>query len=333
MGMTLAKHLWPFVAFPVLWVSCLAGNGQAAPLFTVTDLGLGSPSNLSNPGNPDGSWSFLDMNVQNRLQVDSAGQVTSAPFPTPVTASWNGANSQVVPYQLWYNGQTPDAVVLSQAGNNVAGWGTDASRNWRGFASINGQAMLVGPLPGDVFSQATGVNKAGQVVGLSSPSGFNGKAFLFSPQTGIQAIPLPTGMHGMAYAINDSGLIAGAYGNASPGVDGSVHAFISNNGSNAIDLSRLIDPKSGWNLTMAMDINNLGQIATYGVGTDGLSHKLLLTPVGTLDPSQFVAAADGGSGVTGTTPTPVPEPSTLAFLGIVLAWMGRNRLGRSVDSR
>lgn len=44
------------------------------------------------------------------------------------------------------------------------------------------------------------------------------------------------------------------------------------------DLNSLIDPLSGWTITEAFDINDLGQIVAYGCTTSACS-PLLLTPI------------------------------------------------------
>jgi len=60
-----------------------------------------------------------------------------------------------------------------------------------------------------------------------------------------------------------------------------------------VDLNSQIDPSLGWELLLAVDINNIGQITGYGL-RNGQTRAFLLTP----DAS------------------PVPEPSSLAMWGI-----------------
>ncbi len=77
------------------------------------------------------------------------------------------------------------------------------------------------------------------------------------------------------------------------------------------DLNTLIPASSGWFLTGGMSINNNGQILATGVGPDGswagAQDVFLLTPI-------------AGS--------EVPEPSTLAFFGLVAAGLALHHAWR-----
>lgn len=55
------------------------------------------------------------------------------------------------------------------------------------------------------------------------------------------------------------------------------HAYIFSDGK-IMDLNSLIDPASGWNLELATDINDNGQIVGTGI-VGGMHHAYLLTPV------------------------------------------------------
>jgi hypothetical protein len=82
------------------------------------------------------------------------------------------------------------------------------------------------------------------------------------------------------------------------------------------DLNDLIDPALGWTITSAVALNELGQILANGtLLKDGTTYQssLLLTPGGLPVP---------------ISPSPVPEPSTLAVFGTLaaaLAWRQRHR--------
>jgi probable HAF family extracellular repeat protein len=81
------------------------------------------------------------------------------------------------------------------------------------------------------------------------------------------------GPYSLAYDINDSRQIVGeAY--LSEDVD---HAFVYADGI-MTDLNTLT-PGSGWTLTQARAINDLGQIVGYRINPSGQEHAFLLTPI------------------------------------------------------
>ena len=68
-------------------------------------------------------------------------------------------------------------------------------------------------------------------------------------------------------------------------------------------LNLLIPPLSGITLTSAVGINAAGEIVAYGTNSSGQSHEYFLTPL----------------------ESPVPEPSTLVFVGMAIAGLGIRR--------
>jgi hypothetical protein len=88
------------------------------------------------------------------------------------------------------------------------------------------------------------------------------------------------------------------------------------------NLNSLIDPKSGWSILYAQEINNLGQILAYG--TNGsTSGALLLTPSEMPPPGDPIY------------PTIAPEPGSLAIYGLMAAGLAmrfrwRHRSGAAV---
>jgi len=117
----------------------------------------------------------------------------------------------------------------------------------------------------------------------------------------------------VTYTITDLGTLGGSSSspsgiNASGQVVGysytagnlSTHAFLYSDGA-MVDLNSLTGPASGWQqLDYAQGINDAGQIVGYGINAAGQTHAFLMTP--------DVAA--------------VPEPSTLATMGLALAATG-----------
>jgi len=116
-------------------------------------------------------------------------------------------------------------------------------------------------------SYANDINNRGQVVGnFLTADRHKFHAFLYR---GDRFTDL--GFAGTPLAVNDEGYIVGTMN-----VLGKQHAFVYENGR-AVDLNAAIPPRSGWELTCASDINNLGQIVGYGI-VHNTFRAFLLTP-------------------------------------------------------
>jgi len=172
---------------------------------------------------------------------------------------------------------------------------------------------------------ANAVNNSGQVAGSEvtvtpgSQFGPNGPA-IDTPGKGWQFIGMSGGY---AAGINNLGQVVG--GMPFQSSNAALHAFVwTNDGQPPSDLNTLID-STKWNLTIATGINDKGQIVAYGTDPSGQDHALLLTPINSnasLLPTQNLPA-----------PPPIPEPSTLFFLGLILSAAGLKKLIRRGVSR
>jgi len=173
------------------------------------------------------------------------------------------------------------------------------------FLYTNGGMLDLGTLGGE-SSYGFGINNLGQVVGRSYAAGAGGsKGFLYSSGSMIDLGNLG-GDHVDAFSINDSGQVVGYSHTA----DHSTHAFLYSNGS-MTDLNSLLDPLSGWTVTIAYDINSWGDIAAEGYNPKFGNRDLLL-----------LSSADHS----------VPEPGSLELLGaagIALCVHRRRQIGTS----
>lgn len=149
---------------------------------------------------------------------------------------------------------------------------------------INGIAFLwtagagfsdLGNLPGFRYAYATAINTSGQVVGQLSNDTGPIDGFFWTAGSGMTDLgALPGFAYIQPYAINAGGVVVGQASNDSPR---SGRAFIWQNGT-ITDLNTLIPGGSGWVLSIAIGINDNGQITGTGI-VGGQMHAFLLTPI------------------------------------------------------
>ncbi|MEA5112971.1 MAG: VPLPA-CTERM sorting domain-containing protein [Geobacteraceae bacterium] len=198
-----------------------------------------------------------------------AGQVNAINDKGQMTGQETASSSAII-----YNngtvtnlGTLGGTMSLGNAINNsgqVAGYSITSSNETHAFLYSNGAMSDLGTFGGSQ-SMAYDINNSGQVVGTFQTSANETHIFLYN--NGIMT-ELGTGI---AYGINDLGQVVGRASTTS-----GAFAFLSTNGIMS-DLNSLIPAGTGWTLTYAKDINNLGQITGYGT-INGKTHAFLLTP-------------------------------------------------------
>ena len=138
----------------------------------------------------------------------------------------------------------------------------------------------LGVVSGRTFSEATGINDNGQVVGRISGGGFGGSlGFVWDPVTGMTALEgfRSTNDSNQAFGINQSGQIIGtSYRDV-----GDEHAIIWNSDGTKIDLG---DLPGGNDNSFGAGINNAGQATGLGISSAGRRAFLWDSVNGMTDP-------------------------------------------------
>jgi probable HAF family extracellular repeat protein len=143
------------------------------------------------------------------------------------------------------------------------------------FLWQKGTMTDLGAFPGAKISNGLGINNAGQVVGLSTVRGDNDfHAALWSGGVLTDLGVFPGDTDSVANAINSRGQIVGASGSPT-----TLRAMIWENDT-GIDLNTRIAASSGWQLLIAIDINDRGQITGFGIHNNPNGQSaFLLTPI------------------------------------------------------
>ena len=222
------------------------------------------------------------------FDINAAGQVVGAANTSGYAPNhaflWQSGSMQ----DLGTLGGTDSAALGINAAGQVVGQAfTSGDATYHAFLWQSGNMQDLGTLGGK-SSTALDINDTGQVVGGAGTQNYGSHAFLW--QSGNMQDLGTLGGTSVARGINAAGQVVGySY------TDVAQHAFLWQSGS-MTDLNSLIDPLSGWTITDAFDINDLGQIVASGCSTGGCTAVLL---------------------------TPVPEPETylmmLAGLGLLAA--------------
>jgi len=213
--------------------------------------------------------------------INDSGQVTGKANIDGVDHAFLYARGSMIPII----GAESDGTGINALGQ-ITGQVATASGFFHAFIYSNGVITELGTL-GGLSSFGAAINSHGQVTGYSALFKGPDHAFLYSRGRMIDLGTLG-GAVSRGEGLNDSGEVVGA----SLIHDGPQHAFLYNNGA-MIDLnSAIVNSLDGFTLMDAPGINDHGQIVATGLDVNGREQALLLTPV--------------------------PEPSSVAMIGVGL---------------
>jgi probable HAF family extracellular repeat protein len=197
---------------------------------------------------------------------------------------WKATTTPTMLAQI-HGASSSTALAIDQAGN-IAGWASVNGVKHAVLWTAAGEARDLGMLAGE-NTEASGI-ASGQVVGLAEKSGET-RAFLWTAERGMLDLGmLAGGTHSEAFAINGAGNVVGSSGSSA-----GLRAFLWS-GSGMVDLNKTIPSDSNLVLTVAVAINDHGQILALGsrhhdLGADksakmdmhthaGATRAFLLTP-------------------------------------------------------
>jgi probable HAF family extracellular repeat protein len=175
---------------------------------------------------------------------------------------------------------------------------------FHGFRSQRGVISDLGEIFGGHFNYGQDVNNRGQIVGAADLAGdLTGHAFMIHGGSLTDLGTVPGDNNSAAFGVNNRGQVVGVSAQAVsipalPPVQNWIcpcHAVIWEN-SNVTDLNTMIPSGTGWQLSFALAINDLGQIVGFGTLNNGLAvNAFLLTPQEGNSPSATTGAAHANS--------------------------------------
>lgn len=192
----------------------------------------------------------------------------------PILPGIDATFATALPFGFNQAGQAAGYAVNDVIGQHACFWNNDAAHS----------IVDLGVYPGDWSSTAEGLNNVGQVVGTSHPP-FGNRPVLWdndAAHTPITLPSLPGDNSGNATAINNLGQVLGSSYYMTPGTwDSTPGRLVVWRDGGVFELQSVLDPVTGegWTVIFAGAINNVGQIAGYGVH-NGQTRAFLLTPAG-----------------------------------------------------
>jgi probable HAF family extracellular repeat protein len=241
----------------------------------MTDLGTLGTGHDAVAGMVNASGQVAGISYTNTAANHATGVPTQDPF------FWEQGNGMVDTGTL--GGTLGYPTWLNNKGQMVGQSNLTGDKKYHPFLWEKGKQMQdLGTLGGD-SGTANWINEAGEIVGGAWTTGNQAvHAVLWRNRTPQDLGVLPGFKHSIAFAINSKSQVVGCLtNNLAKGCicEFSIcaHAFLWENGT-MFDLNKLIPRASGVKLMLPLNINDRGEIATWGTPDPNFTHAILLVP-------------------------------------------------------
>lgn len=240
-----------------------------------------SNNQMVNIGTLPNDLDAIAFSINSRGEVAGLSEHNGSDNPFVYIPAYRGflyRNGQMQDLSLLFGGARSRAQDINNLSQVVGSYNFDPFNctQSRAFLYSNNTVTQLGILPGFACSAAVSINDAGEIVGILSAAD-DTSPHMFYYYKGVMQDLGSVGNKGAGpRSINNAGEIVGSFTLPS---SSSFIAFIYANGTQT-DLNSLIPANSGWNLSVASSINDLGQIVGWGY-RDGDNVNLsafLLTP-------------------------------------------------------
>jgi probable HAF family extracellular repeat protein len=170
---------------------------------------------------------------------------------------WKPGSTTATQLATFPGAESSQALAID-ANGNVAGWAAAGNVKHAVLWTAAGEVRDMGALAPNANAEAGAINANGQVAGIAERDGAS-RAFVWTASRGMLDLGvLSGGTHSEAFGINGGGAVVGSSGSSL-----GLRAFMWN-GSGMTDLNTLIPNNSNIVLTVAVAINDQGQILALG---------------------------------------------------------------------
>jgi len=233
---------------------------------------------------PYGQANYVNENFPNSAQTqvtglnnlgDTSGFWVSGNGTSHGFVEWNGVfasyNDPKTPHM---KGSVNQLLGINDNGAAV-GFYNDAAGNSHAYQVNQATGVFTAiKIPGAVSTVATGINKAGYIVGVATDSSKVTSSWMRSPTGQLTTFQFPGGSDTQAFGINPEHQIVGSYLDG----NGVQHGFVLSNPLGPKSHWQSIDDPNGVGSTVVNGINGAGDLVGFYTDAAGNTDGMLATP-------------------------------------------------------